>query len=68
MKVGSGAFMKTREQALQLAKSMEDVGREGGLETAVHVSDMDNPLGRAIGNGLEVAEAIETLQGEGQLT
>src|SRR3954468_18243314 len=64
-KFGSGAFMKTREEAAQLAQSMTNVGSGMGVNVSHLVSPMDEPLGRAVGNALEVAEAVETLQGGG---
>jgi pyrimidine-nucleoside phosphorylase len=65
VKFGSGAFMKTREEAAQLAQSMTDVGNGMGVKVSHLVSPMDEPLGRAVGNALEVAEAVEALQGGG---
>jgi pyrimidine-nucleoside phosphorylase len=65
VKFGSGAFMKTREDAEQLAAAMSSVGKEMGVEISHLLSLMDAPLGRAVGNALEVAEAVETLQGRG---
>jgi len=65
VKFGSGAFMKTRGEAAELAEAMTTVGREMGVAVSHLLSPMDEPLGRAVGNALEVAEAVETLQGRG---
>lgn len=65
VKVGDGAFMKTPEEAKALAKEMVDIGSEVSRKTIGVISDMDQPLGFAIGNVLEVIEAIELLKGNG---
>ena len=63
--VGSGAFMKSMEEAITLSQKMIAIGEGAGKETIALVTNMDVPLGNAIGNSLEVKEAIETLQGNG---
>ncbi|MBQ8182308.1 MAG: pyrimidine-nucleoside phosphorylase [Clostridia bacterium] len=65
VKCGSGAFMKTREDAEKLAIEMVKIGNNCGRNTAAVISNMDRPLGRNIGNSLEVIEAIEILTGKG---
>ncbi|HEY8758572.1 MAG TPA: thymidine phosphorylase [Candidatus Limnocylindria bacterium] len=65
VKVGSGAFMKTLTEARLLARTMVAIGKAHGLVVTCELTDMDQPLGRAVGNSLEVAEAIATLRGEG---
>ena len=66
VKVGSGAFMKTLDDARALARSMVDIGKLAGRKVAAVITDMDQPLGNYIGNALEVLEAIEILQGKHQ--
>jgi pyrimidine-nucleoside phosphorylase len=65
VKFGRGAFMKTRAEAEQLARSMTEVGELMGVQMSHLLSPMDEPLGRAVGNALEVAECVEILQGGG---
>ena len=65
VKTGSGAFMKTPAESRALAGAMVDIGRAAGRRTAAVLSSMEQPLGRTVGNAIEVAEAIRALRGEG---
>jgi pyrimidine-nucleoside phosphorylase len=65
VKVGDGAFMKTLGGARELAQIMLELGRQAGREVACVLTDMDQPLGHAVGNALEIRETIATLRGEG---
>ena len=68
VKFGSGAFMKTYDDAEKLSREMVEIGKGAGRKTAAVITDMDVPLGFAIGNALEVAEAVKVLRGEGEET
>ena len=65
VKVGSGAFMKTAEEAEALARQMIDIGRQAGKRVSALVTDMDRPLGSTVGNAIEVEEAMDALRGGG---
>lgn len=65
VKTGSGAFMKNEEDAIKLAKTMVSIGTLAGKKTYALITDMNEPLGKCVGNGLEVMEAIEVLKGGG---
>lgn len=65
VKYGEGAFMQTKEEAKRLAQTMIEIGQHLGKDTRAAISNMNQPLGKAIGNSLEVIEAIDTLNGSG---
>lgn len=65
IKVGQGAFMKDLDQATELAESMVSIGQQAGRRVSAILSDMNRPLGQAIGNALEIQEAVDTLRGQG---
>jgi pyrimidine-nucleoside phosphorylase len=65
VKVGAGAFLPAEEDARELARTMVEVGAARGLDTVALLTAMDRPLGRAVGNGLETAEAVRCLRGDG---
>jgi pyrimidine-nucleoside phosphorylase/thymidine phosphorylase len=66
VKVGSGAFMKTPERARELARTLVDIGKRAGKRVTAFLTDMDQPLGRWIGNAVEVHESLMVLQGHGE--
>ena len=65
VKCGHGAFMKSEKDARELARVMVSIGQQAGLRTEAFITDMDAPLGRAVGNALEIIECFETLKGQG---
>ena len=65
VKTGSGSFMKTEEESRVLARHLVDTGKKAGKKVMALITDMDRPLGRFVGNAVEVCEAIETLKGRG---
>lgn len=65
VKVGAGAFMRDLQQATELSESLQSVGSQAGLPTAVLMTDMDQPLGKAVGNAIEVNETLDVLAGQG---
>ena len=65
VKVGDGAFMRTLPEARELAEAMRELGTRAGRQVVCLLTDMDQPLGRAVGNALEIREALETVRGEG---
>jgi pyrimidine-nucleoside phosphorylase len=65
VKVGDGAFMKSIEDARELAEAMLELGRRADRKVVCELTDMDQPLGQAVGNALEIREALATLRGEG---
>jgi pyrimidine-nucleoside phosphorylase/thymidine phosphorylase len=66
VKVGSGAFMKTPERARELARTLVDIGRRAGKRVTAFLTDMDQPLGRFVGNAVEVHESLAVLEGRGE--
>ena len=65
VKVGDGAFMRTLPEARELAEAMREPGHAAGREVVCLLTDMDQPLGRAVGNALEIREALATIRGDG---
>lgn len=66
VKTGAGAFMKTEEESEALARAMVDIGKRAGKKICAVITDMNEPLGYAVGNAIEVAEAVEVLRGKGE--
>ena len=66
VKTGVGAFMKTKEESEALARAMVDIGKRAGKKICAMITDMEEPLGYAVGNALEVNESVETLRGNGE--
>jgi pyrimidine-nucleoside phosphorylase/thymidine phosphorylase len=66
VKLGSGAFMKTSRQALELASTLVDIGRRAGKRVTAFITNMDQPLGRWVGNSVEVRESVDVLHGRGE--
>jgi pyrimidine-nucleoside phosphorylase len=66
VKLGSGAFMKTLDRARELARTLVDIGKRAGKKVTAFITDMDQPLGRWVGNAVEVRESIEVLQNRGE--
>src|SRR5205814_2799675 len=65
VKPGSGAFMKTEADSRRLAESLVAIGNASGVKTEAIITDMDAPLGRAVGNAIEIVECIESMRGQG---
>jgi pyrimidine-nucleoside phosphorylase len=66
VKLGTGAFMKTLPRARELAQTLVEIGRRAGKQVTAFITDMDQPLGRCVGNALEVEESLEVLRGRGE--
>lgn len=65
VKTGAGAFMKTLDQSRQLARALVNIGKQAGLQCMAVISDMNQPLGRKVGNALEIEESVDVLKGQG---